>query len=136
MKKIRRPIVMLTAAILLYWTQIAAAAQPVVEIISLDHWPVQDALKPVRATLSKFADKIQIIELDADTVDGKKRIKSVGQKGHIPALILIDGKYRYTRSDGTDVEFINFPAAADSPMGLSGRWTAQDIEYTLNQKLQ
>jgi len=123
-------------ALLLQWSPFAAASQPVVEIIALDHWPIQKALQPVRDALAKFGDKIRLVELDADTAEGKKRIKSVGQKGHVPALILIDGKYRYTRPDGSKVDFINFPAATDSPMGISGSWSARDIEFTVKQLLK
>ena len=136
MKTLRPLVAALAAAILLHWTQIAAAGQPVVEIISLPHWPVQEALQPVRDALARFGGRIRVIELNADEPDGKKRMKSAGQKGHIPALILIDDMYRYTRPDGTTVEFINFPAAANSPMGLSGAWTAKDVEAALLGRLQ
>lgn len=119
------------ATFMLLGGQTAHAGQPVVEIISLPHWPVQDALKPIREVLGKFGSKIRVIELNADEADGKKRMKSVGQRGHVPAIILIDGMYRYTRRDGSSVEFINFPAQANSPMGLSGAWTAKDVQAAL-----
>jgi len=135
MKIHKHSIATLVAAILFYWTHIASAGQPVVEIISLPHWPVQEALKPVHQALARFGDRIRVIELNADEADGKKRMKSVGQRGHVPALILIDGMYRYTRPNGTTVDFINFPAVANSPMGLSGTWTANDVEAALLGRL-
>ena len=135
MKIHKHTIVTLVAAILLFWTHLASAGQPVVEIIALPHWPVQEALKPVHEALARFGDRIHVIELNADEPDGKKRLKSVGQRGHVPALILIDGMYQYTRPNGTTVDFINFPAAANSPMGLSGTWTANDVEAALLGRL-
>lgn len=125
----------MATAIFLFSAQTVHAGQPVVEIISLPHWPVQAALKPVREMLTGFGDNIKLIELNADEADGKKRMKSVGQKGHIPALILIDGMYRYTRPDGSTTEFINFPAKADSPMGLTGAWTASDVEAAIKGRM-
>ncbi len=126
----------LAAAIFLLSAQTSYAGQPVVEIISLPHWPVQDALKPIYDVLAKFGDKIRVIKLNADDEDGKKRMKSVGQKGHIPALILIDGMYLHTRPDGTRVEFINFPGGASSPMGIDGSWTPEDVEAAVRGRLQ
>jgi hypothetical protein len=126
----------LAAAIFLLSAQIAHAGQPIVEVISLPHWPVQDALKPIDEVLAKFGDKILVIKLNADEEDGKKRLKSVGQKGHIPALILIDGMYRYTRPDGTRVEFINFPGGTNSPMGIDGSWTPEDVEAAVRGRLK
>lgn len=126
----------LATAIFLMGAQIAHAGQPVVEVISLPHWPVQDALKPIYKVLAKFGDKILVIELSADEADGKKRMKSVGKKGHIPALILIDGMYRYTRPDGTSVEFINFPGGASSPMGINGSWMPKDVEAAVRSRLK
>jgi hypothetical protein len=131
-----RLIAAFAAAILLIGAQIAHAGQPVVEVIALPHWPVQDALKPIYQVLAKFGDKIRVIKLSADEADGKKRMKSVGQKGHIPALVLIDGMYRYTRPDGSSVEFINFPSGANSPMGISGTWTPKDIEAAVLSRLK
>jgi len=114
---------------------IANAGQVVVEIISLPHWPVQAALKPIYEMLKQFDGKIKVMQLNADEDDGKKRMKSVGEHGHIPAMILIDGMFVYTRPDGSTVEFINFPAKANSPMGISGAWTAKDVETAIKGRI-
>lgn len=123
------------AALVLSGARNVYAGQPVVEIISLPHWPVQAALKPIRGVLAKFGSRIRVIELNADETDGRKRLKSIGLRGHVPAVILIDGMYRFKRADGSVVEFLNFPAQADSPMGLSGAWSAKDVEAALLGRL-
>lgn len=136
MQNRRNLIATFAAAIFMMGAPIAHAGQPVVEVIALAHWPVQDALKPIYQVLAKFGDRIRVIKLDAYAADGKKRMKSVGQKGHIPALVLIDGMYRYTRPDGTSVEFINFPGGTNSPMGINGSWTPKDIEAAVLSRLK
>jgi hypothetical protein len=107
---------------------VAGAAPPTVEIIALSHWPVQNALKPVRDFLGTVAGRANVVEIDAESPEGEKRIDAVGLKGHIPILLLINGSDQFTRSDGTVVEFKDFPAQADNPLGLNGSWTVADFQ--------
>ena len=113
----------------------AAAAQPVIEVLAMAHWPVQRALKPVRDILGKYDGRVRIVETDIESAEGEKRAKSVGLKGHIPIVILIDGNKSFKRADGTTVEFVNFPAAAGNPMGLNGAWSVADFEAALRAAL-
>ena len=109
------------------------AVKPVtVEIIAMAHPPVQSALKPLRDWLAQQGGRIRVVEIDAESAAGEQRVAAVGLKGHIPILVLIDGKYRYQRKDGTTTEFLNFPASEGSPMGLNGTWTAADVETVLS----
>ena len=111
------------------------AAQPTVEIIALSHWPVRNALKPVRAYLQKLEGNVRVIELDAESPAGEKRIGALGLKGHIPILLVIDGSYRFKRQDGSSVEFKDFPAKATNPLGLNGKWTEADFEAVVEAQL-
>lgn len=129
-------VVAIIATIFLISSPIAHAAQPLVEVISMPHWPVKAALKPVFEVLIKLGDKIRVIELNTEDAEGKKRMKSVGKRGHIPVLILIDGKYRHQLPNGKKVEFINFPGGASSPMGISGSWTPKDVEAVIFERLK
>ena len=122
------------AAVSLFGTA-ALAAQPSVEVIALAHSPVQNALKPVREVLAKYAGKVRVVEVDAESPDGDKRLKAVGLKGHIPIAILIDGRKTFKRADGTTIEFVNFPVAAGNPLGLNGAWTVGDFETALRVAL-
>lgn len=136
MKNRRNLIATFAAAIFMMGAQFAHAAQPVVEVIAMSHWPVQDALEPIYNVLAKFGDKILVIKLNIEEADGKNRMKSVGQKGHIPVLVLIDGMYRHTLPNGTSVEFINFPGGSSSPMGVNGTWTPEDVEAAVLSRLK
>lgn len=129
----------LAAALLVAFAASPASAwadKPAVEIIALSHWPVQDALKPVREMLVRHDARIRVVELDGDSPAGVKRLKSVGLKGHIPIVMLIDGRYRFERPGGGTVDFVNFPANVDNPMGLTGGWTVGDVEAVLAERLR
>lgn len=135
MRTLSRIVVVLgTVAIGLFGTP-SMAAQPSVEVIALGHSPVRNALKPVRDVLAKYAGKVIVIELDAESPEGEKRLKAVGLKGHIPIAIVIDGSKTFRRPDGKTVEFVNFPAAAGNPLGLNGTWTTADFEAALRAAL-
>ena len=131
---ITRRTVLLAAAGLLVAGR-ALAAQPVIEVLAMGHSPVQSALKPVRELLAKYPGRVRVSETDIESPDGVKRLKAVGLKGHIPIVLLIDGKQSFTRADGKTVEFVNFPAAAGNPMNLNGTWSVADFEAALRASL-
>jgi hypothetical protein len=113
----------------------AAAAQPVVEVLAMTHWPVQKALKPVRDLLAKYDGRVRVVDMDIEGAEGVKRFKAVGLKGHIPIVLLIDGNKSFKRADGKTVDFVNFPVAADNPLNLNGTWSVADFEAALRASL-
>ena len=113
----------------------ATAAQPTIEIIALTHYPVRDALKPVRDFLGKLGASVKVVELDAGSAAGEKRIKGIGLTGHVPIVLLINGSDKFKRADGTQVEFKDFPAKANNPLGLNGSWSVADFEAAVNAAL-
>jgi ABC-type glycerol-3-phosphate transport system substrate-binding protein len=113
----------------------AAAAQPVVEVLAMGHWPVQKALKPVRDLLAKYDGRVRVVDMDIEGSDGVKRLKAVGLKGHIPIVLLIDGNKSFKRADGKTVDFVNFPVAADNPLNLNGTWSVANFEAALRASL-
>lgn len=131
MKARRHFIATMAAGVLSLAAGVARAAKPTVEIIAMAHPPVQDALKPLRGWLASQGGKLQVVEIDAESPQGEKRLSLVGLNGHIPITILVDGKYRHQRKDGSTVDFVNFPAAKGSPPGITGNWTTADVEAVL-----
>ena len=109
----------------------AHAATPVVEIIAFAHPPVQTALKSLRESLAKQGPKLRVVEIDMESPQAEKRLLAVGLKGHLPIVILIDGRYRHQRADGSHVEFVSFPAGPGTPAGVKGGWSAADVEAVL-----
>ena len=112
------------------------AGLPTVEIIAMAHPPVQDALKPLRGWLAGQGGRLRIVEIDAESPQGEKRLGAVGLRGHIPITILVQGKYRHQRKDGSTVDFVNFPAVKGSPPGITGNWTTADVEAVLSGRMK
>jgi hypothetical protein len=116
-----------SAAALLIFMGSVWAAQPVVEIIAFAHPPVQSALKPLRDWLASQGKKARVVEIDMDTPAGEKRAAFVGVTGHVPILILVDGKYAFVRKDGAAIELKSFPAASN----MKGSWTIDDAKAVI-----
>lgn len=113
----------------------AWAAAQTVEIIAMAHPPVQSALKPLRDWLNSQGSKFRVVELDAESQQGEKRLAAVGLNGHVPIAILIDGKMQHRRKDGNSVTFVNFPAVKESPSGIRGDWLTDDVQAALLERL-
>jgi hypothetical protein len=110
----------------------AWGAQPVVEIIAFAHPPVQSALKPLRDWLASQGKKVRVVETDMESAAGEKRMASVGLTGHIPIVVLVDGKYAFTRKDGTPVELKSFPFGLGTPEGVKGAWALDDVKAAIS----
>lgn len=136
MKIRRRFIATMAAGVLSLAAGAAWAGHPTVEIIAMVHPPVQDALKPLRGWLASQGGKLRVVEIDAESPQGEKRLGSVGLKGHIPITILVEGRYRHQREDGITVDFVNFPAINGSPPGIRGNWTTEDVEAVLTGRMK
>jgi hypothetical protein len=113
---------------------VAWAAQPVVEIIAYAHPPVQSAIKPLREWLATQGKKISVTEIDMESPDAEKRLAAIGLKGHIPIVVLVDGKYKHTRPDGSAMEFVSFPSGPGTPAGVKGGWSAEDVQALLKAR--
>jgi len=114
----------------------AFAAPPVVEILAMPHPPVRMALAELRGWLSAQGTKLKVVETDVESPQGEKRLAAVGLNGHIPVVILIDGKYQIKRKDGSLLELMNFPAIEGAPPGVRGKWTAADVQAVLTERMK
>jgi hypothetical protein len=122
-----------TAVLLSLCVGASWAAQPVVEIIAFAHPPVQTALKPLRDWLATQGKALRVSEINMESPEAEKRLAAVGLKGHIPVVVLVDGKYKHTRPDGSTVEFLSFPAGTGTPTGVKGGWSADDVQAVLKK---
>lgn len=131
MSRNRRTLISSAAAAALFFSVGAAwAAQPAVEIIAFAHPPVQSALKPLRDWLATQGKQVRVVEIDMETPAGEKRAAAVGVTGHVPILILVDGKYAFAKKDGAAIELKSFPAAPNT----KGSWTIDDAKAVISAK--
>jgi hypothetical protein len=114
----------------------ALASPPTVEIIAMPHPPVMMALQPLRDWLASQGGKLHVKEIDSESPEGMKRLQVAGLSGHVPVLILIDGQHSFKRKDGSQVAFVNFPNAPDTPSGARGNWVTSDVQAILAERLK
>jgi hypothetical protein len=114
----------------------AHAAVPLVEIIAFAHPPVLSALKPLREWLAGQGGRLKVIELDMEAPASLKRLQALGVTGHVPVVLLIDGRHQHQRADGSVVNFMGFPAGPGTPPGVKGSWSAADVEAVLKPRLK
>ncbi|HAL39916.1 MAG TPA: hypothetical protein DCP03_18140 [Polaromonas sp.] len=107
------------------------AAQPVVEIISFAHPPMQSALKPLRDWLASQGGKLRVVEIDMESPEAEKRLKALGLKGHIPIVVVVDGRYKHVRKDGSHVDLVGFPSGPGAPVGMKDGWSVEDVQAVL-----
>lgn len=114
----------------------AQAGPPTLEIVAMTHPPVKAALAPLRAWLTAQGGKLKVIEVDTESRAGTARLAAVGLRGHIPIVLLIDGRYRWKLSNGQEVSFHNFPAIEGAPPAVRGNWTTSDVQAVLTGKMK
>jgi hypothetical protein len=136
MKTRRLFLAALAASALIFAAGPALAAPPVVEIAAMGHPPVKAALQPLRDWLAAQGSKLRVTEIDIEGAEGAKRLQAAGLSGHIPVLILIDGKHAFRRKDGSQVAFVNFPNTPDTPPGARGNWTTADVQAVLAERIK
>ncbi len=131
----RRCAVLLALATLTATSPAAWAAKPVlVEVYAYAHPPVADALKPVHAMLARLGAAVRVVEIDLDQGDAEKRVAALGVKGHVAALIVVDGQRSFKRADGSALEFVNFPAGSSGPAAMRGTWTTAELQAVIEQR--
>lgn len=126
----------MAAAVLAIAAGGALAAPPTVEVVAMRHPPVRMALAPLREWLAAQGSKLKVIELDIESPPGEKRLAAAGLSGHIPILILIDGKHVFAHKDGGKVAFVNFPDIPGAPPGARGEWTTADVQTILAGRIR
>jgi hypothetical protein len=109
----------------------SVAAPTTVDVLYMNHGPLQDTLGKVRTIFSGFGDKISVSWHDFDSKDGEKFKASKGIKQHVPLVIWIDGKEKWT-IDAKDITFTGFPTGS-GPAFFQGKWTLDDLKAALDQ---
>ncbi|GAB2715907.1 hypothetical protein [Streptomyces bullii] len=95
-----------------------------VDVIYLNHPPVQPVLKDIDQVLAGYKEKVSVTRHDADTSEGKEFADEHGLTGHVAIAVLIDGK----------VSFKGFPAGEAPVKSAEGDWEIEDLDAALRQR--
>ncbi|WP_127500347.1 hypothetical protein [Actinoplanes solisilvae] len=95
-----------------------------VDLVYLNHPPVQPVLRDIDNVLAGYQEKINLTRYDADTPEGKKYADEHRLTGHVAIAVVIDG----------EVTFQGFPTGAAPVKGVEGDWEMKDLDAALQQR--
>ncbi len=110
--------------------RVSAAAPTTVEVLYMNHGPLQETLSKMRTIFTGFGDRISVSWHDFDSKDGEQLMASKGIKQHVPLVIWIDGKPKWT-VNAKEVTFAGFPTGS-GPAFFQGKWTMDDLKAALD----
>ena len=107
-----------------------AAAGPLrIDVLYMNHGPLQPTLEQMRATFGRFGEKIQVGWHDFESREGAAFRTEKGIDNHVPLQIWLDGKDTLTVG-GRAVRFLGFPSGA-GPAFFQGQWRLEDLEKAI-----
>jgi hypothetical protein len=108
-----------------------AAKEVKVEVLYMNHGPLQDSLEQIKQIFSKYGDKINVSWYDFESKEGEQFMTKKGINQHVPLVIWLDGKYALP-VNGKEIKFVGFPTGS-GPAFFQGKWTMNDLQVALDQ---
>ena len=109
-----------------------AAAKPTkIEVLYMNHGPLEETLDKIKGVFSKYGDKLTVSWYDFDSREGEQFMAKKGIKQHVPLVIWIDDSPVVTVGD-KKVQFVGFPTGS-GPAFFQGKWTVDDLKAALDQ---
>jgi hypothetical protein len=102
-----------------------------VEILYMNHGPLQPSIKQIREVLSQYGNGIAVSWYDFESREGQDFMGKKGVRQHVPLVIWIDGKYALPIG-GNEVRFVGFPTGS-GPLPFQGKWTMEDLRKALDE---
>lgn len=113
----------------------AFAGQKVsVEILYMNHGPLQSTLKEIDTICARYKDKISVSKYDFEDAEGQQFMTKKGIHQHIPLMIWIAGKNTVSIK-GKEILFSGFPTGS-GPEFFQGKWKMDDLRTALNSATQ
>ena len=108
-----------------------AAGSVNVEVLFMNHAPMQPTVKQMRELFSGYGDRIAVTWYDLDTREGQQFMTKKGLREHVPIMIWIAGNVT-VKLGQKEIRFAGFPAGS-GPEAFQGKWTIQDLKTALDQ---
>ena len=109
----------------------AAAKTTKVEVLYMNHGPLEETVDQIKGVLSKYGDKLAVSWYDFESSAGEQFMAKKGIKQHVPLVIFIEDSPAVTVG-GKKVEFVGFPTGS-GPAFFQGKWTMDDLKAALDQ---
>jgi hypothetical protein len=109
----------------------SAAKEIKVEVLYMNHGPLQPSLQKIKNIFSEYGGKISVSWYDFETKEGEQFMAKKGINQHIPLVIWLDGKLAFP-VNGKEVKFVGFPTGS-GPAFFQGKWTIEELRCALDQ---
>jgi hypothetical protein len=111
---------------------LSMAAEPLrIDVLYMNHGPLQPTLEQMRATFGAYGNKIQVAWHDFESEEGAAFMARKGIKTHVPLEIWLDGKDTLMVG-GQKVRFLGFPTGA-GPRFFQGQWRLEDLDQAIGE---
>lgn len=118
--------------LLFFAPQAAFSNDPVpVDVLYMNHGPMQQTLRELRALFPKYGDKIMVSWYDFESDAGERFKAKKGIDHHTPLIIWVDGRSEIT-GNGQTLKFEGFPTGS-GPSFFRGKWKLEDLAAVLDQ---
>jgi len=118
-------------ALLAFPTVPLLAAPVSVEILYMNHGPLQPTIKEIKALCEGYGKSLTVAWYDFESPEGEKFMAKKGINQHLPLVIWIAGKPNVS-VNGKQIQFVGFPTGA-GPASFQGKWTLNDLRAALDQ---
>jgi len=108
-----------------------AAKEVKVEVLYMNHGPLQSSLEQIKNVFSQYGSKINVSWYDFESKEGEQFMAKKGVNQHIPLVIWMDGKFAVP-VNGKEIKFVGFPTGS-GPAFFQGKWTMDDLQQALSQ---
>lgn len=108
-----------------------AAKAVKVEVLYMNHGPLQPSLRQIEDIFSRYGGKIAVSWYDFESREGEQFMAKKGVTQHVPLVIWLDGKSSLP-VNGKEVTFVGFPTGS-GPAFFQGKWTMEDLRNALDQ---
>ena len=81
-----------------------------IDVLYMNHGPLQPTLRELRALFPEYGDKLTVSWHDADSDEGERFKSKMGISHHTPLVIWVDGRSELM-SNGRTIKFEGFPLA-------------------------
>lgn len=123
---------LIVGMVLLFAPAATLAENPVqIDVLYMDHGPMQPTLRKLRALFPAYGNRVAIIWYDFESEAAERFKSKMGIKQHTPLVIWIDGKSQWT-SNGHSITFKGFPTGS-GPSVFQGQWTIEDLSVILDR---
>jgi hypothetical protein len=123
-------ILVILPAFIYYSAVFCLAADPLhIDVLYMNHGPLQPTLEQMRAIFSPYGDQIQVDWHDFESAEGTAFMAQKGVNTHVPLQIWLDGKDTLVIG-GKEVRFFGFPTGA-GPGFFQGQWSLDDLSQAI-----